>query len=600
MSLPWWEGPNPFGRPAYSSKVEEPARATADFLIDFRHRVAVERLLAGARFVAGIGVLIAIASNEGLLHSPTAKVLAGAYVIYATGVAWGVWVRPEVPLRLSNTLHLLDLAWATAITASSGNTSSHAFVLFAFVLVAAAYRWGLRRTLVDGVLVVAIVTVQSVRGLAGRTPWPFELDWFVLWLIYVVLLAVLVGALSERQHALSFQAIALGQVMARVGQATGLSSAVSCALVEASRVFAARRAVLLVRESDRDQVILWRVEPDATGTMVTSRTELEPDARAPWLVRVPPEVATYEARRAGGGDRTAVWRALDAGGQTVAAPFSLPPALASPRTWDSLVAVILRTKNIEGTFYLLDPAGRPAGTLRLGFLGALARQVSPILLDLYLVQGLRSRAEAQERARVSRELHDGVIQALTGLEMRIDVLRRSAETIAPAIGLDLAAVQGLLHDEVLNVRDVMERLRPVDVDARRLPVELGDLVDRFMRSTGVDARLEWDVKTLDLTPPQCREVLRIVQEALVNVRRHSAASRVDVRVEANARQWSLVVEDNGKGLGFAGRMTHGELEAQGRGPRVIRERVVALRGELRVNSSAGTRLEMVFPVPTAT
>jgi signal transduction histidine kinase len=99
-----------------------------------------------------------------------------------------------------------------------------------------------------------------------------------------------------------------------------------------------------------------------------------------------------------------------------------------------------------------------------------------------------------------------------------------------------------------------------------------------------------------MTPRHCREVLRIVQEALVNVRRHSGATTVVVRVAADAWGWELVVHDNGHGFGFTGRMTHEDLIARDAGPRVIRERVRALDGFVAIDSSpTGARLEIAFP-----
>jgi signal transduction histidine kinase len=122
------------------------------------------------------------------------------------------------------------------------------------------------------------------------------------------------------------------------------------------------------------------------------------------------------------------------------------------------------------------------------------------------------------------------------------------------------------------------------------------LVRRFKDTSGIEARLDWAGDTLDLTPRQCREVLRIVQEALVNVRRHSGASQVVARLAVDEYDWALTVEDNGRGLGFTGRLTHEQIEREQAGPRVIRQRVAALGGTLNIESSpAGLRLEVAWP-----
>ena len=151
------------------------------------------------------------------------------------------------------------------MTAISGGVSSHSFLLFGFVLVAAAYRWGLRRTLVDAAIIAAVASIESALALAGLTPWQFEFDWFVLWVSYSLVLAVLFGVLSERMHVLSFQAAALGQVMTQVGQATGLPTAIRSTLREVLRLFEADRALLIGEERESNRCFLWRAQAVRNG-----------------------------------------------------------------------------------------------------------------------------------------------------------------------------------------------------------------------------------------------------------------------------------------------------------------------------------------------
>jgi signal transduction histidine kinase len=89
-----------------------------------------------------------------------------------------------------------------------------------------------------------------------------------------------------------------------------------------------------------------------------------------------------------------------------------------------------------------------------------------------------------------------------------------------------------------------------------------------------------------------------VQEALVNARRHAEARNVLVRLDHRDRDgWRLVIEDDGRGFGFEGRLGPQELDAQRKGPLVIRERARSAGGELMIESSpgSGSRLEVRFP-----
>ena len=100
--------------------------------------------------------------------------------------------------------------------------------------------------------------------------------------------------------------------------------------------------------------------------------------------------------------------------------------------------------------------------LELRFAQNIMRQVGPALYSVYLFRHFRSRAGAVERARVARELHDTVIQSLIGIEMQLDVLRRkgSHDSQLPA---ELHRIQGLLRQEVLTLRELMQTMRPPDV-----------------------------------------------------------------------------------------------------------------------------------------
>jgi signal transduction histidine kinase len=242
---------------------------------------------------------------------------------------------------------------------------------------------------------------------------------------------------------------------------------------------------------------------------------------------------------------------------------------------------------------LIDPTARPSGEKRLRFLQNVISHVSPVLHNVYLLRRLRLRAGAIERARVARELHDSVIQALIGVEMQIDVTRRSAG-VTGGLAERLGHIQDLLREEILNVRDLMDHLRARPTDTKHLLERLTELSDRFQRETGIEARFRSDAGRAELHPDLCHELTRVVQEALTNVRRHSGASEVSINLAVDDWAWKLIIVDNGKGFGWEGSASHAELAAGRLGPRTIRERVEAIGGKLQVRSGPrGARLEIV-------
>ena len=106
-----------------------------------------------------------------------------------------------------------------------------------------------------------------------------------------------------------------------------------------------------------------------------------------------------------------------------------------------------------------------------------------------------------------------------------------------------------------------------------------------------------DLDELNMPQPVCRELARIVQEALVNVRKHSKARQVLVRLGSRNGAWHVLIEDDGRGFPFAGRVSQVELDNMGKGPVVIKERVRLIEGELTIESSPGqgSRLEITVP-----
>jgi signal transduction histidine kinase len=169
-----------------------------------------------------------------------------------------------------------------------------------------------------------------------------------------------------------------------------------------------------------------------------------------------------------------------------------------------------------------------------------------------------------------------------------------------ALSSELNRLGTILRDEVVGLRDMIQQMKPVELSPDQLMNTLADVVQRFQRETGITARFITAFDRLDLSPRACREVARVVQEALVNVRKHSGAGNVFVRLTVADGVCRLAIDDDGRGFPFAGRLTPADKDHARQGPSVINERVRLLGGELTVESDPGrgARLEISFPVAT--
>ncbi len=280
------------------------------------------------------------------------------------------------------------------------------------------------------------------------------------------------------------------------------------------------------------------------------------------------------------------------------APAAFLHPLAQQHKFKQLMTVsFVFGKEWWGRIFFLEPALTGEMTEELRFLQELVRQIGPAVYNVYLLRRLRLRAGALERARFARELHDGAVQSLIAVEMQVDVLRRQSATRSELVPEELGRIQGLLREEVLKLRELMQQMKSLDVDSRKLIGFLADTVERFQRETGITARFSSDLEQPDMSQPVCRELTRIVQEGLVNVRKHSQARTALVRLSARNGRWTLVIEDDGRGFPFSGRLSQVDLDALGKGPLVIKERVRVIAGELTIESNPGqgSRLEISVP-----
>jgi PAS domain S-box-containing protein len=203
-------------------------------------------------------------------------------------------------------------------------------------------------------------------------------------------------------------------------------------------------------------------------------------------------------------------------------------------------------------------------------------------------------AQEEERARISRELHDEVGQVLTAVKIGLQRLERGdgAESMAPRVAGSILAVDRAIQD----VRHLCLDLRPPLLDELGLETALRAHAERLAREAGI----EIEVRTCDLAGvPMEIEIVcfRVVQEALTNVVRHARAARASVVIGPDRRGLQLVVRDDGSGFDVAAALAQGAA-GQRVGLASMRERVGLLGGRLDIESApgAGTEIRAWLPV----
>jgi len=406
----------------------------------------------------------------------------------------------------------------------------------------------------------------------------------------MVLSAVRVGTLVEEQRHLRAEAMAVTGIMEGIGPASTVREAIQASFTELLKLLEAEAVLSIACDRGNGRIHSWqatRSNPVARYAELAACDEptyLFPVSTESWFATAAEQTSSRLQVR---GLQRHELRA-----RPIAA--DIPDKFRGAHQFQTVLAVSM---SFGGQWQdRLFVFGARAGSNPLRLLRAVATRIGPAIHTLDLLGQLGSRVGAAARARVARELHDGVIQSLIGLEMQVEAWRRAADESASP-GDRLGHIQQVLRHEIVDLRDLMQQLKPPSIESGEILDYLADLVVRFQQQTGITAHFVCEIDELSLSSRVCGELARIVQEALVNVRKHSGARTVLVRVTAPEGYWKFEIDDDGHGFGFAGRHSQADLEIGRKGPVVIKERVRSIGGTLAIESvpGQGARVEIWIP-----
>ena len=212
---------------------------------------------------------------------------------------------------------------------------------------------------------------------------------------------------------------------------------------------------------------------------------------------------------------------------------------------------------------------------------------------------LRSLGTEEERVRIARDLHDRLGQWLTYISFELE--RMITSDVAPAPGAPLSVELTTLYADVQTaldeLRETLRQLRSGVSEGRWLSKVGREIVERFFDRTEIDAEFVAVHPDEHLSPAIENELLRILQEALNNVEKHSRATRVDVRWDVRDGVGHLSIHDNGTGFDQARGIRDSAYGLVG-----MRERTDVIGGRLLVSSApgSGTTISVSTGIPADT
>src|SRR6266700_4179471 len=515
-----------------------------------RGLIDTERVLAAVRLVLAVSSLLLVwFKPEDVSGDPALVfyivILLLAYLGHAIWLLVVVRFRAEVSPRFSVLAHATDILWPAVISLFAGGSNSPFFLYFIFALLAAAFRWGMRETSLTTVAVVFTMAADAV--VIARTPLGtaigqhVDVVHFVMRAAYLVIFAFLIGYVAESEKRRVSEALSISQMTAKIRVEAGLKGTVQTVFQGMLRLFGARELLVLTREAEAERVMLWRAEILEGSNAVFTWRQLDELEEQEYLCVMGDDCAG------------AVWRdgnkasaiGLDKDGVRSNGQSYLGSKFAAAHPFKLLLGcVISAAPDVSARVLLLDPLRGGRAETQLRFLQDLANLVAPSVYNVYLLRRLRSRAAAVERARVARELHDGVVQSLHAIAFRLYALRTRSAVSTAEREQELLDFQQLVQSEAANVRNLIQQLEPLDFDPRHVVDFLAGMVTRYRQDTGIGAQFVCDVAEISLPPATCREIAGIMREALANVRRHSGAQNVLIRISRQRGAWVLIIEDD--------------------------------------------------------
>ena len=207
--------------------------------------------------------------------------------------------------------------------------------------------------------------------------------------------------------------------------------------------------------------------------------------------------------------------------------------------------------------------------------------------------------QEEERKRISRELHDEVGQALTGISMNLESLKKNGARKSPTLTRKLADTQSLLQETMETVHRFARELRPAMLDELGLLPALRSYLKGFANRTGLRVHFRGNPLAESLEDDQKTVVFRVAQESLTNVGKHAHASQVEVTVCKLKDGICMEIADNGRS--FRENAQNSGKARKRLGLLGMQERVRLVNGKFTVKPllGKGTTIRVVIPFTSA-
>jgi signal transduction histidine kinase len=499
-----------------------------------------------------------------------------AYALVSIAIAAVIWKRPLSKPPIGHWVHVIDLMVFAALVYLTGGVASPFFPVYLFAILSATLRWDWRGALGTSAAIIVLFVPTAFFDTAGLDPGRDDVLRFVVRIGQIIVVGGLLVYIGLQRERYWQELLLLSRpVDAPAGP---VADVIDTCLDHVRDFFGVSSALFLWEMRDEPG---WRIARRGEGPALSALPT--PAWSGPVFDTLTGSTFDF---RAGAGD----CRRYASDGELVTVPHPLlDPALAEAWGVDEAVIASISSDALSG--WLVIP--KRVTEVDLYLARALSVQLAAAVDNAVATETWLAAAASEERVRVAHDLHDGILQFLTGLALQLRLIERQVTTDPEGVLQRIHTVTSALRQEQQDLRRFVEGIRPHRAPIPDVGQPLSDLVPMLAE--------QWDIGiNVEITnePPAnlAAEVRLIVRESVANAVRHGKARRMKICSKTDDAGYHLSVDDDGGGFGTDGRFTVAMLRDSGTGPVSILDRVERLGAALMLDTSnRGSRLEMFFP-----
>jgi len=494
-----------------------------------------------------------------------------AYCLYSVVLAVLSWRSDWPPPRRA--VHWADVFFYGYLVALAESASSIFLYFFSFAVLVASFSRGFREGI--SVTLVSVVLFGTVRAAFAHSESEFEFNRSLMDAVFLLVFGYIISHVGGYEHLLKRRLRLLREISNPWHPRFGANSAIGLNLQRLLDFYGGSSCTLvLTRATAPPSYVIYRAEPDKRDQAAVPTPIVEGAAKA--LLRLPETLAAcYRDPPAGG------WAGKYFGHAAYDLEMQMPTGIARDEcralatlfdTRAFVTVPYVQRNGVSGRLFLAKERGYFTQS-DVSFLAQVSVVTAASVENVDLMEEFMSSAADQERARISRDLHDTTLQPYIGLKLALDALQREAGATNP-ISIQIAELVDMTSTTIRDLRDYTEKLKnnpPIPSDL--LVEAVRKQAERLERFYGIRIDLRIDISS-QMSGRIAAEVLQMISEGLSNVLRHTTAKKAFVSV-LNQGSTLLLQIGNEANPRLPG--------VENFTPRSIHERVEALGGQTVVD-----------------